>query len=138
MKEKFESLRLKMEHWMIGRYGTDEFSRFLFVIGIIMMLVYSLTGVGILSILSWIILIYGYYRCLSKKIIHRSRERDFYLRATEPVRKKCSLWKRMWKDRNSHRYFKCPKCKKMVRVPKGKGRIRITCTSCGNEIIKKT
>ena len=44
----------------------------------------------------------------------------------------------MWRERKTHRYFKCPNCKTMVRVPKGKGKIVITCTRCHHEIVKRT
>ena len=41
------------------------------------------------------------------------------------------------KDRQ-HRYFDCPKCHQMVRVPRGKGKISITCPRCREKFVKKT
>ena len=41
-------------------------------------------------------------------------------------------------DEKTHAYFKCPKCRKELRVPRGKGKIRITCPHCGEQFIKKT
>ena len=41
------------------------------------------------------------------------------------------------KDRE-HRYFSCPKCQQPVRVPRGKGKIAITCPKCREKFIKKT
>ena len=41
------------------------------------------------------------------------------------------------KDRNN-RYFNCPKCRQTVRVPRGKGKISITCPKCREKFIKKT
>lgn len=34
--------------------------------------------------------------------------------------------------------FKCPNCKQKLRVPKGKGKIMITCTYCGHKFQKRT
>lgn len=138
MKEKMNNFSRKMQQWMIGRYGTDEFSRFLFVLGILLFLISSLSQVTVIGLFGWIAIIYGYYRCLSKKITQRSRERDWYLRMVQPFQKKFSLWKRMWTDRKTFKYFKCPNCKKMVRVPRGKGKIIITCTNCRTTMNGKT
>ena len=41
------------------------------------------------------------------------------------------------KDRE-HRYYACPKCRQPVRVPRGKGKIAITCPKCKERFIKKT
>lgn len=42
------------------------------------------------------------------------------------------------KDDNTHRVFKCPSCKQALRVPRGKGKILITCQNCGHKFQKKT
>lgn len=36
-----------------------------------------------------------------------------------------------------HKYFFCPKCGQSVRVPKGAGKIRVTCPKCGEKFEKK-
>ena len=36
-----------------------------------------------------------------------------------------------------HKYYHCPQCSKMLRVPKGKGKIEIRCT-CGRTFVRKT
>jgi len=38
----------------------------------------------------------------------------------------------------SHRYYSCPRCRQPVRVPRGKGKISITCPKCSEKFIKKT
>ena len=42
------------------------------------------------------------------------------------------------KSDKEHKVYKCPKCKQPLRVPRGKGKILITCRSCGHKFEKKT
>lgn len=138
MRQWLDRMRLKFQHWMIGRYGTDELSKTLMWAGIIMLIISWFRVTSFLVFPAWIAVIYAYYRCFSKNIVKRSRERDVYLRLTAKFRNKLDIYKRMWRERKTHRYFKCPQCKKMIRVPRGKGKIAISCRSCGHEIIKTT
>ncbi len=138
MKQWLQRIGYKFSQWMIGRYGTDEMSRTLSWVGIGFLLLSCIPVLRILYIPAWALIIWAYFRCFSKNIVKRSRERDKYMKLTGKVRSKLNVYKRMWKDRKTHRYFKCPKCGTMIRVPKGKGKIAITCTKCRNEIIKTT
>ncbi|MBO5073579.1 MAG: hypothetical protein J6C32_11505 [Eubacterium sp.] len=48
-------------------------------------------------------------------------------------------WKRKIQERNStKKLFRCPKCHQTIRVPRGKGKIAITCPKCRNEFVKRT
>ena len=76
-------------------------------------------------------LIYAYYRVFSRNLSKRQAENYAFL-----------SWKNQcvqrWQQRKTHRFYRCPKCKTVLRVPKGKGKISITCRSCGEKFIKKT
>ncbi|MEG1066114.1 MAG: hypothetical protein RSD85_01035, partial [Erysipelotrichaceae bacterium] len=61
-----------------------------------------------------------------------------FMSATQPIRNKVNFMKKKWKDRKDYKYFKCPQCKKNVRVPKGHGNITITCPQCGTKFDKKS
>ena len=37
-----------------------------------------------------------------------------------------------WAELKKYKYFICPQCTQKLRVPRGKGRLRVTCTKCGN------
>lgn len=39
---------------------------------------------------------------------------------------------------SGHKYMKCPHCKAQLRLPKGKGKISVTCPVCKKEFVKKT
>lgn len=142
MKQWFEKISRKMNTWMIGRYGTDEFSRFLLWTGVILMIISWFikngTGVSVVYALAWVCVIYSYFRTFSKNIIKRSKERETFLRMTAKSRSNINIWKKRWHDRSTHNYYRCPKCHTMIRVPKGKGKIVISCPKCRNEIVKTT
>ena len=38
-----------------------------------------------------------------------------------------------WAELKQYKYFLCPQCTQRLRVPRGKGRLRVTCTRCGNK-----
>lgn len=138
MKQRLEELKRKLQYWMVGRYGMDELSRVLMWAGIGFILLSFIPALRYLYILAWIVLIYTYYRCFSKNIYKRNQERMAYLEATKKFRGRINIYKKMWSEKNTHRYFRCPNCKTFVRVPKGKGKIAIRCTKCGNEMIRKS
>jgi len=37
-----------------------------------------------------------------------------------------------WAEMKQYKYLICPQCTQRLRVPRGKGKIRVTCTNCGN------
>jgi len=37
-----------------------------------------------------------------------------------------------WAEMKQYKYLICPQCAQRLRVPRGKGRLRVTCTNCGN------
>ena len=138
IKTWFRSMGSKMQSSMYGRYGQDELSVFLSFAALILVVIGLFTGSGIfsgLAIFSWIFL---FIRTWSKNISKRQRELDAYLKIAGPIKNWFHLQKRKWTDRKTHRYYKCSQCKAPLRVPKGKGKIKIRCPKCGAELIKKT
>lgn len=138
MKEWLAQVRMNIQKFMIGRYGTDELSMFMMRAALVIMLISCIPGLNMFSMLGWTFLILGIYRSCSKKITARGRERDWYLKQVAKVQPHINVYKRMWNDRKTHRYFKCKNCRSWVRVPKGKGKIEISCTKCRATMIKRT
>ena len=46
--------------------------------------------------------------------------------------------KDQWANRKVYHYYRCPKCRQKLRVPRGRGRIQISCPRCGTQFIKKS
>ncbi len=122
----FQRFKYAMQRFFYGRYGVDQLSTVLLVLGIVLCIVGMMTRVTWLTYVSYIPLILAIYRTYSRNLQARRRENQRLL----------SLVKQL-KDRDN-RYFSCPKCRQKVRVPKGKGTIKIRCPKCGEQFVKKT
>lgn len=128
----------RFQKFMYGRYGFDQFTRFLVIIAFVVSLLGSFTRFSPLLILSYLFLIVALLRVFSKNISARARENYKYLGIVNSVKNTFKKIKLTFFGSKTHRYYSCPKCKQTIRVPKGKGKICITCPKCRNEFIKRT
>lgn len=116
--------------FMAGRYGTDRLNMVILGAGLIASLLSVWCRSDLLCmvffLLSYGLMIWAIFRSLSRQTYRRYQENRRFLQIIGRV-----------KDR-SHRYYDCPKCRQLVRVPRGKGKISITCPRCGEKFVKKT
>jgi ribosomal protein S27E len=123
---------------MYGRYGNDDLTKFLLILGLVFMVISWFPHLGWFYFLAAAVLVWSLMRSFSRKIDRRRRELDRYLRIKKPIVNFFKLRHNKWRDRKTHVYFKCKKCKAVLRVPRGKGSIIVTCAKCGDRIEKKT
>ena len=127
---------------MAGRNGNDQLNRTLMIASVAVLLLASIlrrTALGgVLYILLLAVLGLTYYRMLSRDLYRRRSENERYLRAVEKQRAKLRVLKERWKQRKSYKFFSCPSCKAVMRVPRGRGKIRIVCHKCGNTFMGKS
>ena len=124
-------MRTGLQRFMAGRYGQhDKLNTVILWTGVIVVLVSMFFPRGVLTlvlpIVSYVLLGIAIWRMLSRNVYKRAWENRKFL----------ALLARL-KDRE-HRYYACPKCRQEVRVPKGKGKIAITCPKCREKFVKKT
>ncbi|MDY4693803.1 MAG: hypothetical protein SO401_09720 [Blautia sp.] len=138
-------MRDKLNKFMQGRYGVDEFARFTLGAALFCVLlgsvlaVVSLPGAGqILNTLGLALIIYTYYRILSRNIQKRYTENQKYLSKTQNMRLKFSKEKSMMQQRKTHHIYTCPGCGQKIRIPRGKGKIEIECPRCHVKFIKRS
>lgn len=135
-----------LRNFMMGRYGPDSLSLFLIVVSLICTLTSSLFGgVLVLILISYILWFWVIFRLLSRNIAARQKENETFLRMvgwlrdhTTGIRGWFKTQSNRFRDRKTHKYFRCPTCHQMVRVPKNKGKVRIICPKCKNEFIRQT
>lgn len=122
-------MRNAIQRFMYGRYGNDQFGFFLLGLSVALSLLATVFNLGILNLLAEVVIIYALFRMLSRNTYKRREENNKFLRKVNPFLKWFRLQQTMRKDK-AHRYFKCPNCSQYLRVPRGKGKITVTCRSC--------
>lgn len=123
-------MREKLSRFMMGRYGTDSLNKCLLGVSMLLLIISLFIGRTLLYTVALALLIYSYFRMFSRNTAARMAENDKYLRVTERVRRLFRVNKLRFEQRGAYRFFKCPGCGQQVRVPKGRGRIMITCPKC--------
>jgi NADH pyrophosphatase NudC (nudix superfamily) len=131
-------IRDKLERFMRGRYGQDELNRFLSVSALILCGISLITRHLVLSSLSMILVIVCLFRSFSRNTGARFREAESYFKLKSAMLRFLGNTMERLRQYRTHRIFTCPSCGQRCRVPKGKGRIRITCKRCGARFIKRT
>lgn len=133
-----QRITMKMQQFMVGRYGSDRFSLFLSIAGMIFAFLGNFKTLRVLYFIGLAIIVYGLYRSFSKNFETRRKELNWYLRMSEKPRAEIKLFANKLRDRKTHKYFKCKSCKTVLRVPKGRGKIEVTCPKCRVKTIKKS
>lgn len=122
---------------MAGRYGTDQLNIFLLAMYFVFWLVAMVTGLDFLSFVGMVCVILSLLRMMSRNYEARRRENAKFMKLANPVLRWFKLKRTVLRDKD-HRYFKCPHCKQQLRVPRGKGKITVTCRSCGTTFQEKS
>ena len=149
-----------MDNFMKGRNGADELTIVLGFFGIILAMIGSLAHFQWLSWIAIAVIVIGVLRGLSKNVDARRKENEAFVAGSakvpglgkfvaslgggaaatnasraagtskEDLERAKRTAKKMWKGRKTTAYLKCPSCGQMLSVPKGKGKIRVTCPKC--------
>lgn len=123
---------------MAGRYGTDELTKFMMGVCLVCLLLNMFTRWQILYLLAIVILFVSYFRMFSRNYSKRNAENQKYLNATRDLRMRLAKMKNRAAQSRDFHIYKCPSCGQKIRIPRGKGKICITCPKCRTEFTKKS
>ena len=134
-------MRQGLTQFMAGRNGPDQLGTALLGVDLLVALVRTpviwLTrspGVNLVfSLVFLAVWALWAFRVFSRNLPRRREENARFLRWLHRARGRLDRMR----DRE-HRYFTCPGCKATCRVPRGKGKLRITCPKCGRVMEKRT
>lgn len=131
-------MKEKLQQFMVGRYGTDQLSRFLLIMAIILMVVSMLFHSPICNLIAVLLIVLCYYRIFSKNHRQRYSENMAYLKYAQKATAFFGTKKRYFMQLKDFHIYKCPSCRQKIRIPRGKGKISITCPKCRTEFIKNS
>lgn len=130
--------RDRFANWMSGRNGMDELARFESGLVLVLLIISLFSRLGLLYIVALAVMIHMYYRMFSRNVSKRYEENQKFLNLRYNSTVEWNKKKKHFTQRKTYCFFKCPQCKQEVRVPRGHGKICITCPRCRTEFIKRT
>lgn len=156
-------MRDKFRQFMMGRYGADQLGRFIMWVGLGVFFLSAILRSSFLSTVSLLILTLCYVRMFSKNINKRYNENQKYLNIVSQLKnsfgnrkgysagsysnnvsygRSFKEWYTKWQNKRmqkkKYHIYTCPTCKQKIRIPRGKGKICITCPKCHAEFIKRS
>ena len=131
-------MKERMQRFMAGRYGNDQLNQFIIIVAIISMVLEIITRQSLFYTLTLVLLILAYVRVFSRNINRRYEENMKFLQKKDAILNKFRRQKYYAAQRRNFHIYTCPQCKQKIRIPKGKGKISITCPKCRTSFIKKS
>jgi hypothetical protein len=127
------NLKNKLTRLMIGRYGIDQLYYALLGVWFVLLIANTFIRSGIISILMGAVLAGMIFRTLSRNIYKRRQENDKFMKMWNRIKAEGSLTMRRIREIKTHRFRKCPHCKRVLRLPRRKGKHTVKCPCCHHE-----
>ena len=131
-------MREKLARFMMGRNGVDDLARFesWFVLFVLILSIF--TRSGLLDLIAIAFIVHMYFRVFSRNVSKRYEENQKFLNFRYDWTVKWNRKKKHFEQRKMYKFYKCPMCRQEVRVPRGHGKICITCPKCREEFIRRS
>lgn len=133
-KRKFENWQRKVQHdateWSYGRNGSDELASAVVTVAIVIILIDLFANTHWLNWVGLLLLAYAWFRISSKNITARARENSLALSKAGTIVRFLANPFAAAKENKNYVHLACPHCGQKVRIPRGKGKVRITCPAC--------
>lgn len=138
MQQWLTNFAMKVQRFMMGRYGGDQLNMALLILSVVISLVSGFVPMGwICTIVSTILIVLVFFRMLSRNTSRRFKENYVFLKVWNPVKNWFRWLYLSVRYMKKNRYFLCPKCGRIACIPKKVGRVTITCKGCKHKYDKK-
>ena len=128
----------KVAEWMRGRRGPDDIAIFCIGLAVLLVIINLFANVGLISLIALALIVYAIFRIQSKNLSARAKENEDFLKAIGPARPWLQNPKAAAAEAKEYKHAKCSSCGQRVRVPRGKGKLRVTCPKCGEKFEVKS
>lgn len=133
----WQKFKASFANFMTGRHGADQLSRTAVIVGLVMYVLTWITGITLFSYIGLALYIWSLFRMFSRDREKRAMENIKYLEMTKNFRTSLNQAKNRAKNSKEYKYFRCPKCKSYLKLPRGVGEVTVTCGKCKNQFRKK-
>jgi len=133
----WQKIKDSFRSFMVGRYGGDQLSRVQVWTGFAIYIIAIITGLGVLSYLGLAMYVWAFFRIFSRNVEKRAAENQLYLQKTANVRRNATQAANRFKNRKQYKYFRCPKCRSYLKLPRHVGEVTVTCGKCRHQFRKK-
>lgn len=131
-------MKEKIYRFMQGRYGMDSLSNFLIVTALVVAVLDAFTRTHVLNIVAWALIIFAYTRIFSKNHSRCIAQNVWFYQHTKGARSFFQKEKSRMRIRKTHHIYTCKSCGQKIKIPRGKGKIVVTCPKCRNEFVKRS
>ena len=131
-------MREKLARFMVGRNGVDDLARFESWFVLVVLILSIFTRSGLLDLIAIAFIVHMYFRVFSRNVSKRYEENQKFLNFRYDWTVKWNRKKKHFEQRKMYKFYKCPMCRQEVRVPRGHGKICITCPKCREEVIRRS
>ena len=131
-------MREKFLHFMQGRYGADQLYRVMLIGGAVLVILSNFIFEVFFLLLGWILVVLAFVRAFSKDYSRRYAENQKFLELTGKIRKVFGKQRYVLEQRKDYHIYTCPQCRQKSRMPRGKGKVEISCPKCHTKFIKKS
>lgn len=125
-----QSLIERVNKWMTGRNGSDELGTTALGLSIVALLVSLIARLRWLDIIALALALYSCWRLISKNVSQRRKENRIFLSKIGPIGQWIKNPHASFEEARAYKHLTCPACQKKMRVPRGKGKMRVTCPAC--------
>lgn len=126
------NFKYKLMQFMSGRYGIDTMFYLLFAIAAVLAVLNCFFRSLLLQLLVYAIIVYAFYRVLSRNTSARARENRFAVQVADKAKSRLEAHRRYRAD-TTHIYKKCPHCRAVLRLPRRKGKHETVCPKCSTK-----
>ena len=130
-------LMQKFQQFMYGRNGYDKLCLALVITSLALNIVNWFFNFKILSLISFLLFGFCIFRMLSRNVYQRQKENMWFERMLWKTKNFWVGLKSDFEERKTYCHFKCPGCRQKIRIPRGRGKVEITCPKCGKKFVKK-
>lgn len=132
-----DKIKTGIQKFMAGRRGPDELSLALLIAGIVLWMLSSIFHLEIFNLLSLAVYVYALFRIFSRNLGKRYAENAAFLKLWRGKSSGAKQFFNRLKNSKKYRYFKCPECKSLLRLPRGVGEVTVTCGKCHHAFKEK-